>query len=278
MVTGAHGQLGSDVIKKLAELGISHIGIDKEDFDITDETRVYSALKGFAPDGVIHCAAYTDVDGAQEHRETCRAVNEEGTRNVATACAHTGAKLISISTDYVFSGEGTRLLETGDARQPLNVYGETKMKGEDIVRALTEKHFIVRTSRVFGINGNNFIKTMLRLGRERDEVAVVNDQIGSPTYTYDLAALLCDMIHTDKYGVYHAVNEGYCSFYELAVRCFCIAGLSCRAVPVPSAAYKTKANRPLNTGLSTRSLTEAGFNCLPPWEDAVDRFMRALLG
>ena len=227
---------------------------------------------------MIHCAAYTAVDRAEEEPERAFAVNETGTRNVAAACAGVGAKMIYISTDYVFPGAGEGFYETYDTVGPLNVYGRSKLAGEQAVRETLERSFIVRISWVFGVNGNNFIKTMLRLAESRSEVRVVCDQIGSPTYTADLAPLLCDMICTEKYGVYHATNEGVCSWAELAQETFRKAGKTVRVEAIPSTEYPVQAMRPLNSRLSKRALDAAGFSRLPCWQDALDRFLKELEG
>ena len=216
LVTGAKGQLGTDLMNELAKRGIEGIGVDVQEMDITDAEACRRVIKNSGADAVIHCAAYTAVDAAEDNADLCRRINGEGTRNVAQACKEADIKLMYISTDYVFDGQGTRPWEPDDERHPLNVYGQTKYEGELAVEELSDKYFIVRIAWVFGVAGKNFIKTMLRLGKERGAVSVVDDQIGSPTYTYDLARLLVDMIQTDKYGRYHATNEGLCSWYEFA--------------------------------------------------------------
>ena len=211
LVTGVKGQLGHDVVNELEKRGHQAIGVDVEEMDITDETAVKTVITGAAPDAVIHCAAYTAVDAAEDHEDLCRRVNALGTGYVASVCRDLNCKLMYISTDYVFNGQGTRPWEPDDERQPLNVYGQTKYEGELAVETL-EKYFIVRIAWVFGVNGKNFIRTMLNLGQTRDSLTVVDDQIGSPTYTFDLARLLADMIETDRYGRYHATNTGLCSW------------------------------------------------------------------
>ncbi|MDF2857942.1 MAG: dTDP-4-dehydrorhamnose reductase, partial [Neobacillus sp.] len=216
------------------------------------------------------------VDKAEENLELCRAVNSEGSRNIARACRDIKAKMIYISTDYVFPGNGEAFYETNDATEPLGVYGQTKLDGELAVKDLLNQYFIVRISWVFGINGNNFIKTMLKLSETREEVSVVADQIGSPTYTADLAPLLCDMVVTDKYGTYHATNEGTCSWAELAEEAFRAAGRSTKVNYITTEEYHTKALRPKNSRLSKRSLDEAGFTRLPEWQDAVKRYIEEL--
>lgn len=278
LVTGASGQLGYDVCRELERRGVPFAGTSSRTLDITDSGAVLTALETYRPDAVIHCAAYTAVDRAEEEPERAFAVNETGTRNVAAACAGVGAKMIYISTDYVFAGAGEAFYETYDAAGPLNVYGRSKLAGEQAVRELLDRYFIVRISWVFGRNGNNFIKTMLRLAESRSEVRVVCDQIGSPTYTADLAPLLCDMTGTEKYGVYHATNEGVCSWAELAQEVFHRSGKVVHVEPILTAEYPTKAVRPLNSRLSKRALDEAGFSRLPCWQDALDRFLKELEG
>jgi dTDP-4-dehydrorhamnose reductase len=276
LVTGVKGQLGFDVAKELTKRGIDCLGTGSEDFDITEEEAVREFLISCQPETVIHCAAYTAVDKAEDAPEQCEAVNVAGSRNVAKACSEIGAKMIYLSTDYVFSGAGTGFYETDAPTGPLGVYGRTKLEGELAVRAALSRHFIVRTSWVFGVNGNNFIKTMLKLSESRDEVSVVSDQIGSPTYTADLAPLLCDMALTDRYGTYHATNEGICSFAELAEAAFREAGRNTRVNFITTEEYPTRAPRPKNSRLSKQSLDQAGFNRLPDWRDAVKRYIEEL--
>ena len=216
LVTGASGQLGHDLVIELNKRGHEVIGVGSKDLDITDSDTVMRKLSELKPDAVMHCAAYTAVDNAEDDKERCDAVNHIGTENVARACVQIGAKLLYLSTDYVFAGDGERPWKPDDTANPLNTYGLTKYLGEEAVREFVEAHFIVRISWVFGINGKNFVKTMLRLGAEREQLTVVCDQIGSPTYTPDLSRLLADMIVTDKYDTYHATNEGICSWYEFA--------------------------------------------------------------
>ena len=225
------------------------------------------------PDIVIHCAAYTAVDKAESEQELALTVNGFGTRWVAEACRDVGAKMIYISTDYVFGGDGHTPYEVDDEKKPVNIYGRSKLLGEDAVTAIVEKHFIVRTSWVFGINGNNFIKTMLRLAETRKKINVINDQFGSPTYTVDLAKLLADMAETEKYGTYHASNEGFCSWSDFAREIFKQAGLDIEVDGIPTIEYPTPARRPFNSRLSKKSLDEAGFNRLPDWQDALKRYL-----
>lgn len=276
LVTGVKGQLGSDIAAELKLRAEECIGADIADFDITDRGATVGAIKKYMPDCVIHCAAFTDVNGAEEKRGLCERINVLGTENVALACAETGAKLIYISTDYVFNGEGMRPYEPDDERDPINFYGMTKSLGEDKVRSICPKHFIVRTSWVFGKNGTNFVKTMLRLGEQMEGLTVVDDQIGSPTYTPDLARLLCDMAATERYGTYHATNEGFCSWYDFAKKIMELSGIGCNIKPIASKDYPSPAKRPQNSRLSKEKLVQNGFYKLPPWEDALKRFIKAL--
>ena len=276
LVTGVAGQLGYDVIKELESHQIEYLGVDRDTMDLTDENAVRQVITNFGPDAVIHCAAYTAVDKAEDDVEACRKVNVDGTRYIAEVCREINAKMVYISTDYVFPGTGEQFYEVDDIRGPQNVYGQSKYDGELEVQRLLEKYFIVRISWVFGINGNNFIKTMLRLGETRNALTVVADQIGSPTYTYDLAKLLVEMVENEQYGVYHAHNEGVCSWAEFATEIFKQANLNVTVIPVPSTEYPTRAARPLNSRMSTARLTEKGFGLLPIWQDALKRYIREL--
>ena len=282
LVTGVKGQLGYDVVNELTKRGIEAVGVDIQDMDITDAASVEKVIGEVAPDAVIHCAAYTAVDAAEDNVELCRRVNADGTQNIANVCKKLDCKMIYISTDYVFDGEGTRAWEPDDERHPLNVYGQTKYEGELAVQNTLEKYFIVRISWVFGVNGKNFIKTMLNLGKTHDHLTVVNDQFGSPTYTYDLARLLVDMVQTDKYGIYHATNEGICNWYEFACEIFKQAAEIDPAYgkvsvsPVSSDQYPAKAKRPSNSRMSKEKLTENGFEKLPTWQDALHRYLREI--
>ncbi len=276
LVTGVKGQLGYDIVKECEKRGIEAIGVDVAEMDITDGNKVKEVITSAKVDAVIHCAAYTAVDAAEDNVELCRKVNGEGTENIAKVCKELDIKMVYISTDYVFNGEGEQFWQPDEERQPLNVYGQTKYEGELAVEKYLEKYFIVRIAWVFGINGNNFIKTMLRLGNERGAVSVVNDQIGSPTYTYDLARLLVDMVQTEKYGRYHATNEGLCSWYEFACEIFKQAGMDVKVTPVDSSAFPAKAKRPKNSRMSKEKLVEMGFELLPTWQDALGRYLNAL--
>ncbi|QAT50104.1 dTDP-4-dehydrorhamnose reductase [Caproiciproducens sp. NJN-50] len=275
-VTGVKGQLGYDVMKVLHQRGDDAVGVDIDDFDITDSSAVLSFLESGRPDAVIHCSAYTAVDRAEENEKLCRAVNVDGTCNIAAACKKIGAKMVFLSTDYVFEGTGTQAHEVDDKKAPPNVYGRSKLEGEDAVRKILARHFIVRTSWVFGKNGNNFVKTMLRLGKQGGEINVVNDQVGSPTYTADLAPLLRDMIDTEKFGTYHATNQGYCSWADFAMEIFRQAGYPTKVNFVPSSLYPTKAKRPLNSRLSKKSIEKAGFHLLPAWQNALARYLKEI--
>ena len=276
LVTGASGQLGHDLEIELVSRGHQVTGVSSRELNMTEPDAVCKYLTAMRPGAVMHCAAYTAVDQAEDDAKTCLAVNHLGTKAVAEACADIGCKLMYISTDYVFPGDGERPWEPDDATAPLNLYGKSKLLGEKAVCETTDKHFIVRTSWVFGKNGNNFVKTMLRLGAEREQFTVVNDQFGSPTYTKDLSVLLTDMIVTDKFGTYHAANEGFCSWYEFAGAIMEKAGLDCRVLPVSSDQYPSRARRPSNSRLSKEKLTANGFQRLPPWEDALRRYLAEL--
>ena len=276
LVTGVKGQLGYDIVKECEKRGIEAIGVDVAEMDITDADKVREVITNAKVDAVMHCAAYTAVDAAEENVELCRKVNATGTENIAKVCKELDIKMVYISTDYVFNGEGEHFWQPDEERQPLNVYGQTKYEGELAVETYLEKYFTVRIAWVFGINGNNFIKTMLRLGKERGAVSVVNDQVGSPTYTYDLAKLLVDMVQTEKYGRYHATNEGICSWYEFACEIFKQAGMDVAVTPVDSSAFSVKAKRPKNSRMSKDKLVEMGFSLLPTWQDALGRYLKEL--
>lgn len=295
-VTGVNGQLGHDVMNELAKRGYEGVGSDITDsyagvadgsavtsmpfvsLDITDETAVKKVISGIRPDAVIHCAAWTAVDLAEDEDKVdkVRAINAGGTQNIADVCKELDCKMTYISTDYVFDGQGEKpwLPDCKDYK-PLNVYGQTKLEGELAVANTLDKYFIVRIAWVFGLNGKNFIKTMLNVGKTHDTVRVVNDQIGTPTYTLDLARLLVDMNETDKYGYYHATNEGgYISWYDFTVEIYKQAGLSTKVLPVTTEEYGlSKAARPFNSRLDKTKLVENGFTPLPTWQDALSRFL-----
>lgn len=278
LVTGVKGQLGFDVCRELDKRNIENKGIDRDDCDITDENAVLNYIKSYAPDVVVHCAAYTAVDRAEDEKEICYNVNVKGTEYIARACKEIDAKMVYISTDYVFEGVGETAYEVDDKAVPDNTYGITKYQGEEAVREILDKYFIIRISWVFGINGSNFINTMMKLGETHSELNVVADQIGSPTFTYDTAPLICDMIATDKYGTYHATNEGYCSWADLAEYIFSVTGQKVLVHHITSEEYPTKASRPKNSRLSKASLDKAGFKRLPVWQDAVKRYINEKSG
>lgn len=298
-VTGVAGQLGHDVMNELAKRGYEGVGSDiapqysgVEDgssvttmpyaqMDITDAKAVRETILSVKPDVVVHCAAWTAVDLAEDEdkKEKVYAINAKGTQNIADVCKELDCKVIYISTDYVFNGQGTEPWQP-DCKdyQPLNVYGKTKLEGELAISNTVSKYFIVRIAWVFGLNGKNFIKTMLSVGKTHDEVRVVNDQIGTPTYTYDLSRLLVDMAETDKYGYYHATNEGgYISWYDFTCEIYKQAGLSTKVTPVTTAEYGvSKAARPFNSRLDKSKLTENGFQPLPTWQDALSRYLKEI--
>ena len=277
LVTGVKGQLGYDVVRELQKRGHEAVGVDIDEMDITDAAAVERVITQTKPEAVIHCSAYTAVDRAEDDTETCRRVNVDGTENIAKICKKIDCKMLYLSTDYIFSGDGERPWEPDDEASPLNAYGQSKYDGELALKKYVDKYFIVRISWVFGINGNNFIKTMLRLGRENGAVKVVDDQIGSPTYTFDLARLLVDMIESDRYGAYHATNEGICSWYEFAKEIFRAAGMDNVSVtPVKSGEFPVKAKRPKNSRMSKEKLVTNGFSLLPAWQDAVARYIKEL--
>ena len=276
LVTGVKGQLGHDVVNELERRSIVAIGVDIDEMDITDAVSVEKVITDSNVDAVIHCAAYTAVDNAEENEEICRNVNANGTQNIANVCKKLNIKMMYISTDYVFDGEGTNPWKPDDERNPLNVYGMTKYEGELAVQNTLDKFFIVRIAWVFGVNGKNFIKTMLNLAETHKTLTVVNDQFGSPTYTYDLAVLLVDMILTEKYGIYHATNEGICTWYEFACEIFKVAGVEVEVKPVDSNAFPVKAKRPHNSRMCKDKLEEQGFHRLPAWQDAVKRYIEIL--
>ena len=291
-VTGVGGQLGHDTILELEKRGYEGVGSDIQpnysgvgeltvpyvQLDITDEKAVKEKVEHIHPDVIIHCAAWTAVDAAEdvENREKVHAINALGTQYIAEAAKAVDAKMVYISTDYVFDGQGDRPWEPDDrCFAPLNVYGQSKLDGEMVVSSILDKYFIVRIAWVFGLNGKNFIKTMINVGKNHDTVRVVNDQIGTPTYTLDLARLLVDMIETEKYGYYHATNEGgYISWYDFCCEFYKQYGLATRVIPVTTAEYGlSKAARPFNSRLEKSKLVDAGFKPLPDWKDAVRRYL-----
>lgn len=273
LVTGLGGQLGYDVCKVLKARGIEYIGTTRKELDVTDFEMADKFIKKVKPTAIIHCGAYTAVDKAEDETDKCYQVNVKGTENIARICKAQDIKLMYISTDYVFPGTGENIYEVDDETNPLGVYGKTKLEGENKVKELLDKYFIVRISWVFGINGNNFVKTMLRIGKDKSEINVVSDQIGSPTYTADLAQLLCDMIETEKYGIYHATNEGFCSWAEFAEEIFRVAGYNTKVNYITTEEYPTRAQRPKNSRLSKDKLEENGFNRLTNWKQALEKYI-----
>lgn len=276
LVTGASGQLGYDVCKELKNRNVDVIKTYKDSFDLINEVETINYISNKKPDVIVHCAAYTAVDKAEDEKEKCFAVNYNGTENIAKAAKQADAKLVYISTDYVFNGEGDLPFEVYNETSPLNVYGMSKLKGENAVKENCDKYFIVRTSWVFGINNSNFVKTIIRLCEDRDEISVVSDQIGSPTYTFDLAKLICDMIFTKNYGTYHATNEGFCSFADFAKQIVAEIGKNTNVKYISTEEYPVKAVRPKNSRLSKENLTQNGFKKLPCWKDALSRFVKEL--
>jgi len=278
LVTGVTGQLGYDVVRELERRGVECRGVGRQDFSLTDSQAMRDWVTGYGPDVVIHCAAYTAVDRAEDEPELCRQVNGTATGEMAQICRDIGAKMIYISTDYVFPGTGTEFYEPDAPKDPQNVYGASKLAGEQMVQAALDRYFIVRISWVFGIHGKNFIRTMLQLAENHDRLTVVDDQVGSPAYTADLAVLLADMAASEAYGVYHATNEGCCSWAEFAREIFRQSGRTVQVVSVDSSAYPTRAVRPKNSRMSKACLERAGFSRLPSWQDALGRYLQELAG
>ena len=275
-VTGVNGQLGYDVIKRFKLLGLYDVvGLDKEQLDITNKDAIDLYFKDKIVDAIIHCAAYTAVDLAEDQVDTCMQVNVHGTKNLLYIAKIHQAKFMYISTDYVFDGEKSSGYLVNEIPNPQSVYGKSKLLGEELTKNY-ENHFIVRISWVFGINGNNFVKTMIRLGKERDSLNIVNDQLGSPTYTVDLAILICEMIQTEKYGIYHATNEGTCSWYEFANEIFRFSQNNIITQGISTDKYPTKAKRPKNSVMDKSSLDMNGFHRLPHWKDALKRYFQEL--
>lgn len=276
LVTGSNGQLGYDVVRELKRRNLEVIGTTRDDFDITNKKEVENYILKYKPECIIHCAAYTAVDNAENQRDICFGVNVIGTENIALVCKKLGSKMIYISTDYVFDGKGNKPYEINDAINPVNFYGKTKYLGEEKVKESLDKYFIVRISWVFGINGKNFVKTMMELGKKRKSIDVVCDQIGSPTYTVDLAQLLCDMALSEKYGTYHATNEGICSWAEFAEEIMKQSNIDCIINEILSSDYKSQAKRPLNSRMSKKSLIDNQFNKMPNWKHAINRFLNEI--
>ena len=276
LVTGATGQLGFDVCSALASRGIEYKGVGSRDLDICDRAAVEEYLSAYVPEAVIHCAAYNAVDKAEEDAERCNLVNASGTENVALACRKINAKIMFFSSDYVFSGDKKGEYEVNDEKRPLGVYGESKSLAEEKIKKIADKYFILRISWLFGINGNNFVKKILKLSENANEINVVSDQIGSPTYTKELAKLVCDMIATEKYGIYHATNEGFCSWAEFAKKIFELTGRKTAVNPITSDELFSGARRPLHSRLSKKSLDLAGFSGLTFWENALERYLKEM--
>lgn len=282
LVTGVKGQLGFDVIRMLQERSYSSIlGIDKDELDITNEEAVNNFISNFKPEFVFHNAAWTAVDKAEENKDLVYAVNALGPKYIAEACKKINAKMMYISTDYVFDGKGDTPFEVDSPKNGLSIYGKTKSNGEDFVTSILDEYFIIRISWVFGINGNNFVKTMLKLANMgKTELNVVNDQIGSPTYTYDLARLMVDMMESSNYGIYHATNEGYCSWADFAKEIFKLANKNVKVNGVTTEEYMklvpSQASRPLNSRMSKKSLDDNNFVRLPSWQDALKRYLEEL--
>ena len=276
LVTGVKGQLGYDVVNEAHKRGIEAVGVDIDEMDITNAQQVHDVITSGQYDAVVHCAAWTAVDKAEDMVDVVRKVNAQGTQNIVDVCKELDIPVMYFSTDYVFNGQGTTPWKEYDHREPLNVYGQTKYEGELAVETY-RKHFIIRISWVFGKNGNNFIKTMLRLGKERGAVSVVNDQIGMVTYTYDLARLVVDMIQTDAYGTYHATNSGdFISWYDFACEIFKQAKMDVAVTPVDSTAFPVKAVRPKNSRMNQTELDRNGFDRLPDWKDALSRYLQEI--
>ncbi|MGI1799520.1 dTDP-4-dehydrorhamnose reductase [Priestia sp. TRN 1309] len=276
LVTGYSGQLGYDVVRYGRTQGLNMVGISSKDVDLSLEKEVTSYIEKIKPDAIIHCAAYTAVDQAEEDTEKCWDINVNGTKYLSNAAKSIKAKFMYISTDYVFNGEGDNPFKETDSPIPIGYYGKTKYEGEKVVQHILKEWFIVRISWVFGINGNNFVKTMLRLSDTHKQLNVVGDQIGSPTYTFDLAKLLIEMIQSTEYGVYHATNEGFCSWAEFAKEIFKESNKNVKVESISSEQYPTRAVRPKNSRMTKSKLVKKGFTPLPTWEDAVKRYVKEL--
>jgi len=276
MVTGVNGQLGHDVMMQLKEMDFDVIAPIRDEFNLTDKDQVKKYILKERPDVIIHCAAYTAVDKAEDEKDLCYAVNVEGTRVIAETAKQINAKLVYVSTDYVFDGLGQEPHSEDKETQPINYYGYTKEQGEKIVRELLDKHFIVRTSWLYGLNGNNFVKTILKLAETRNEINVVSDQIGAPTYTADLSKFIIDLLQTDKYGTYHGVNEGFCSWYEFAKAILEKSASKVKVNPISTESYPTKAKRPKNSRLAKNNTDSIGIVRLPNWKDALNRFFASI--
>lgn len=273
MITGVAGQLGHDVMMQLKKMDLEVIAPRRDEFDLTNKDQVKKYIIKEKPDVIIHCAAYTAVDKAEDEKDLCYSVNVEGTRAVAEAAKEINAKVVYVSTDYVFDGLGEAPHSEDKITKPINYYGYTKEQGEIIIRELLYNYFIIRTSWVYGSNGNNFVKTMLKLSEIKKEIKVVSDQVGAPTYTKDLAEFILNLVETNQYGTYHGVNEGFCSWYEFAESIFKKSGIEIKVNPISTEEYPTRAKRPLNSRLSKANTDKAGVNRMPHWEDALNRFL-----
>ena len=273
LVTGSTGQLGSDVVKELLKRGYSTLSPNRSEFNLCSEDNIRNYILNSNCESIVHCAAYTQVDKAEDEKDLCIKINATATKHIAKCAKILDIPMIYISTDYVFDGTKDGKYTENDETNPINIYGESKLAGEKYVQEILDKYYIVRTSWVFNINGKNFIETMLRLSKANNQLSIVNDQIGSPTYTKDLSRLLVDMIETNKYGLYHATNEGYCSWYEFADTIFKLANINIDIKAINSNEYASRAKRPLNSKLSKDKLIEYGFKPLPHWEDALKDYL-----
>ena len=273
LVTGSTGQLGSDVVKELLKRGYSTLSPNRSEFNLCSEDSIINYILNSNCEAIVHCAAYTQVDKAEDEKDLCIKINATATKHIVKCAKILDIPMIYISTDYVFDGTKDGEYTENDETNPINIYGESKLAGEKYVQEILDKYYIVRTSWVFNINGKNFIETMLRLSKANNQLSIVNDQIGSPTYTKDLSRLLVDMIETNKYGLYHATNEGYCSWYEFADTIFKLANINIDIKAINSNEYASRAKRPLNSKLSKDKLIEFGFKPLPHWEDALKDYL-----
>ena len=273
LVTGSTGQLGSDVVKELLKRGYSTLSPNRSEFNLCSEDSIINYILNSNCEAIVHCAAYTQVDKAEDEKDLCIKINATATKHIVKCAKILDIPMIYISTDYVFDGTKDGKYTENDETNPINIYGESKLAGEKYVQEILDKYYIVRTSWVFNINGKNFIETMLRLSKANNQLSIVNDQIGSPTYTKDLSRLLVDMIETNKYGLYHATNEGYCSWYEFADTIFKLANINIDIKAINSNEYASRAKRPLNSKLSKDKLIEFGFKPLPHWEDALKDYL-----
>lgn len=273
LVTGSTGQLGSDVVKELLKRGYSTLSPNRSEFNLCSEDSIRNYILNSNCEAIVHCAAYTQVDKAEDEKDLCIKINTTATKHIVKCAKILDIPMIYISTDYVFDGTKDGKYTENDETNPINIYGESKLAGEKYVQEILDKYYIVRTSWVFNINGKNFIETMLRLSKANNQLSIVNDQIGSPTYTKDLSRLLVDMLETSKYGLYHATNEGYCSWYEFANTIFKLANINIDIKAINSNEYASRAKRPLNSKLSKDKLIEYGFKPLPHWEDALKDYL-----